>query len=286
MDEHRSQEDKQSTNQSSTGSGHMPDELPPVIEVDQGSQLHSSRVLPSPQPSMASSQSQASTPTNPGTQASDPNNTAAGPAPAPGTTPPVTSTVPIPPQQPAFSGPPGINPAVPPSHQAHPGAAYPPQHPARPPTVPWGYPPYQYPNPNLGGPFNMATPNLCPQQLCYPPPHMQQQSQQQQIWYYYPGVTPATGLPSKFATSYRLSRIVFSSVVFLISSLHWVTCTPKSPWWSGTAHYHSNPPPQAPQVYTVEPAYIMPQATYYQAATPAAGPFCYYVPGAPTYYYC
>ncbi|KAI0538128.1 hypothetical protein GGR58DRAFT_526580 [Xylaria digitata] len=256
MDEHRSQED----NQSSSGSNLPPNASPPVIQVDQGPQLHSPRILPSPQSSMASPQSQASATTNPGTQTPGSNNTAAAPGPGPATAPSGTSSVPISPQQPASSAPPGINPAALPPHQTHPTAAFPPQHPARPPTVPWGYPPYQFPNPSRGGPFNMATLNGCPQPFCYPPPHMQQQTQQQQIWYYYPGTTPGTGLP--------------------------MTCTPKSPFWSGTAHYLTSPPPQAPQVYTVEPAYIMPQGSYYQAAapSPASGPF-YYGAGAPIYYF-
>ncbi|KAI0974008.1 hypothetical protein F4678DRAFT_486550 [Xylaria arbuscula] len=64
--------------------------------------------------------------------------------------------------------------------------------------------------------------------------------------------------------------------------------SPRSPWWSGASHYRSNPPLQAPQVYTVEPAYIMPQAMYYQAPAPAptTAPVYYYAAGAPTYYYC
>ncbi|KAI1167711.1 hypothetical protein F5B18DRAFT_647497 [Nemania serpens] len=155
--------------------------------------------------------------------------------------------------------------------------------------VPWPHHPAQYPTrpaqsgipanaqPNIGfrAPPTMAATNgwsPLAQSLFCPPPHLQQPQwqqqqpqwqqqpqQQQQHWYYYPypAANPAAGLP--------------------------VTCTRPSPWWSGTSHYLTNPPPQAPQVYTVEPAYIMPQATYYQAPAPA--PMYYYAVGAPTYYY-
>ncbi|KAI1133445.1 hypothetical protein F5Y10DRAFT_287806 [Nemania abortiva] len=140
-----------------------------------------------------------------------------------------------------------------------------PQHPARPRTAPSWIPSYPVLNINPRAPFVMAAPNgwsPMAQSLFCPPPQLQQplqalQPQQQQYWYYYTGATPTAGLP--------------------------VTCTRPSPFWSGTSHYLTNPPPQAPQVYTVEPAYIMPQATYYQA--PAATPIYYYNTGAPTYYY-
>ncbi|TRX95251.1 hypothetical protein FHL15_003943 [Xylaria flabelliformis] len=56
----------------------------------------------------------------------------------------------------------------------------------------------------------------------------------------------------------------------------------QSPWYSGTSHYLTSP---RPQVYTVEPAFIMPQqATYYQPASPIVPPYYYYVPGGPSYY--
>ncbi|KAI3342154.1 hypothetical protein F4824DRAFT_445236 [Ustulina deusta] len=182
---------------------------------------------------------------NPGTQTSYPATATAGPSSTP--------------------TPPGIVPTASTAHQNYPATAYPPQHPARPPTTPWGHPPYPLPNIGSGAPPIMAAPYGWHQPFCYPPPHMQQSQQQLQYWYYYPGTAPAAGLP--------------------------MTCTHPSPWWSGTSHYLTNPPPQAPQVYTVEPAYIIPQATYYQAtapapaAAPAAAPAYYYVPGAPAYYY-
>ncbi|KAJ8120207.1 hypothetical protein ONZ43_g3025 [Nemania bipapillata] len=105
----------------------------------------------------------------------------------------------------------------------------------------------------------MAQSLFCPAPQIPQMPQLQQlpqlqQPQQQQYWYYYPTATPA-GLP--------------------------VTCTRPSPFWSGTSHYLTSPP--APQVYTVEPAYMMPQTAYYQA--PAAAPMYYYAAGAPTYYY-
>ncbi|KAI8953170.1 hypothetical protein F4801DRAFT_576630 [Xylaria longipes] len=91
--------------------------------------------------------------------------------------------------------------------------------------------------------------------FCTPPPY----------WYCYPGATPGQGYSS--------------------------TWNQQSPYYSGTAHHFTNPPIQVPQVYTVEPAYIMPQqamytqaAAYYQAAPQAAGAYYYYAPGAPTYY--
>jgi hypothetical protein len=72
-----------------------------------------------------------------------------------------------------------------------------------------------------------------------------------------------------------------------------VSIKDRSPFWSGTAHYLTNPPPPLPQVYSVEPAYTtMPQATYYQTTGPAVvwppsnvAPSCYYIAGAPCYYY-
>ncbi|KAI0443734.1 hypothetical protein F4803DRAFT_574158 [Xylaria telfairii] len=85
----------------------------------------------------------------------------------------------------------------------------------------------------------------------------------QQYWYCYPGGTPGTNYPTG-------------------------TWNQQSPWYSGTAHHLTNPP-LVPQVYTVEPAYIVPQqqqATYYQTAPQApAAAYYYYAPGAPTYYY-
>ncbi|TGJ88697.1 hypothetical protein E0Z10_g127 [Xylaria hypoxylon] len=306
MDERRSQEDNQSTNQSSMASDHVPN-TPPVSQAGQDQVYMTSTDLPTQSPTSealhlqnlrqssaghrsppnlgstasttdsppntpsARQATATSTTANPGTRTSCPTTTAAGPTPtsAPSSAPPGTvPTTPIPPQQPPFSAHPGTNPAVPP--------AYPPQHPSRPPPAPWGRPPYRPLNPGPIAPSNMANPNVCSQPFCYPPPHMQpfqqqpfQQQQfqqqpfqqQQQIWYYYPGTAPAASLP--------------------------MPCTPTSPWWSGTAHYLTNPPPQPPQVYTVEPTYIMPQGQYYQATAPApaAGPVYYYTPGAPTYYY-
>ncbi|KAI0413826.1 hypothetical protein F5X98DRAFT_378359 [Xylaria grammica] len=290
MDEHRSQDDNRSMSQSSLTSDHPSTASinsphtppnPPALPANTGAlqnhtqQRSSARLLPplnmsSAEPATVNSQQPTSAAANPRTQTSLPTTTAAGPAPATATATATSAapsgtipTAPIPPQQPASSAHPGTNPAAPPFAQAQQRAAHPPQHPARPPTAPWGYPSYPAQNPNSGGPFNMAAPNGCPQPFCVPPPHMQQAQQQQQIWYYYPGTAPAAtaGLP--------------------------MTCTPTSPWWSGTAHYLTNPPPQPPQVYTVEPAYIMPQAGYYQAAAaaPGASPVYYYVPGAAAYYY-
>ncbi|KAI0102053.1 hypothetical protein GGR51DRAFT_574412 [Nemania sp. FL0031] len=160
------------------------------------------------------------------------------------------------PQQPTSFTHPGINAATP---QAYFRTAPWFQHPARPPIA---FPRYLVPNTYPRAYSSMAAPNTwspLAQSLFCPPPQLQQpqQPQQQQYWYYYPGVTPATGLP--------------------------MTCTRPSPFWSGTSHYLTNPPPQAPQVYTIEPAYIMPQTTYYQS--PAAAPVYYYAAGAPIYYY-
>ncbi|KAI1425698.1 hypothetical protein F5Y12DRAFT_713974 [Xylaria sp. FL1777] len=195
------------------------------------------------------------------TQPSRPTTPIAGPASA--ATPP--GTIPIlstPSQQAASSVHSRSAQTVPPASQNHPAAANIPQLPAQPPTVPWGYPSFPHPNVGLRAPPNMAAPGGWHQPFCYPPPHMQQSQQPQQYWYYYPGAIPSAGLP--------------------------MTCTRPSPWWSGTSHYLTNPPPQAPQVYTVEPAYIMPQTAYYQPTMPAsaAAPAYYYVAGAPAYYYC
>ncbi|KAI0551963.1 hypothetical protein F4679DRAFT_537087 [Xylaria curta] len=56
----------------------------------------------------------------------------------------------------------------------------------------------------------------------------------------------------------------------------------QSPWYSGTSHHLTGP---RPQVYTVEPAFIMSQqAAYYQPAPQNAHPYYYCTPGAPTYY--
>ncbi|KAI1355235.1 hypothetical protein F5Y01DRAFT_328088 [Xylaria sp. FL0043] len=193
-----------------------------------------------------------------GTQTSRATPSVAGsapPTPAPPSSVPTTSAAP---QDPASSARSGISSAaVPPQHPTQ-------QQPAAPPAAPWGHHP-SLPLSSAGprAPPAMAAPNAWYQPFCYMPPHMQQpQQQQQQYWYYYPGTVPGAGLP--------------------------MTCTRPSPWWSGTSHHLTNPPPRAPQVYTVEPAYIMPQATYYQAAMPAAGaaPTYYYVAGQPTYYYC
>ncbi|KAI0434341.1 hypothetical protein F5Y09DRAFT_357163 [Xylaria sp. FL1042] len=188
---------------------------------------------------------------NAGTQTSCATPTTAGsvpPTPAPPGSVPTTSTAP---QNPAPSAHAGINPA-----------ANPPQHLAQPPAVPWAHPSHPPSNAGLGAAPAMAAPNGWYQPFCYLPAHVQQPQQQQQYWYYYPGTAPGAGLP--------------------------MTCTRPSPWWSGTSHYLTNPPPRAPQVYTVEPAYIMPQTTYYQATMPAtaAAPAYYYVAGQPTYYYC
>ncbi|KAI1303306.1 hypothetical protein F5Y03DRAFT_407296 [Xylaria venustula] len=193
---------------------------------------------------------------DPGIPAPSPAPTTAAPAPPPTPAPPRSiPTAPATPQHPNSSAHPGTN-----------ASAHPSQHSAQPPPQPalgpWGHPPYPPPNAGVGAPFAMAAPNGWHQPFHYPPLHMQQAQQQQQYWYYYPGTFPGANLP--------------------------MTYTQQSPWWSGTSHYRSNPPLQAPQVYTVEPAWIGSQAMYYQATVPApnAAPVYYYATGAPAYYYC
>ncbi|KAI0811948.1 hypothetical protein GGR55DRAFT_703880 [Xylaria sp. FL0064] len=188
---------------------------------------------------------------NAGTQTSCATPSVAGsapPTPAPPRSVPTASAAP---RDPASSARSGIS-----------SAAVPPQQAAPPPAAPWRHPSHPLSNAGPRAPPVMAAPNAWYQPFCYPQPYMQQPQQQQQYWYYYPSTVPGAGLP--------------------------MTCTRPSPWWSGTSHHLTNPPPRAPQVYTVEPAYIMPQATYYQAAMPAAGaaPTYYYVAGQPIYYYC
>ncbi|KAI0858102.1 hypothetical protein F4860DRAFT_323636 [Xylaria cubensis] len=65
------------------------------------------------------------------------------------------------------------------------------------------------------------------------------------------------------------------------AGFHYSTWNKQSPWYSGTSHHLTSP---RPQVYTVEPAFIMPQhATYYQWASLIAPPYYYtsYAPGGP-----
>ncbi|KAI1751754.1 hypothetical protein F4782DRAFT_547482 [Xylaria castorea] len=194
--------------------------------------------------------------------------TTAGPTPTP------ILSRPIPPEQPASSARSGTNPTTP---RASPTVAPPSQQPIGLPTIPSQPHPYQFqPHPYQSQPrpyqsqprpyqssYVGLTAPYAMSQVCTPPPY----------WYCYPGASPGAGYPYS----------------------NW---NQQSPWYSGTAHYLTSPPPQVPQVYTVEPAYIMPQqqATYYQPATynqPAAynqpapmsaSPYYYYVPGAPNYY--
>ncbi|KAI3317986.1 hypothetical protein HD806DRAFT_526642 [Xylariaceae sp. AK1471] len=174
------------------------------------------------------------------------------------------------------AAPSGTNPALPQRSSTATAPGLPPTgYRGLPTNAPPGPPHYQHFNPGLKVPSNMAAANgwsPLAQSLFCPPPHLQQaqhqaqQAQPQQTyWYYYPGTVPApaASVPNN--------------------------ATRQSPWWSGTSHYLTSPPPQAPQVYSVEPAYIMPQATYYQAPAPApapaAAPVYYYVAGQPCYYY-
>ncbi|KAI8633822.1 hypothetical protein F5Y19DRAFT_415198 [Xylariaceae sp. FL1651] len=89
---------------------------------------------------------------------------------------------------------------------------------------------------------NMASSNnfFCPL------PHMMQ-PQQPGTWFYYPSAAPAPA-PAPVLT----------------------TNTNRSPWFSGTSHYLTNPPAQAPQVYITEPAYVLPQLAYYPSAPQAS----------------
>ncbi|KAI0390107.1 hypothetical protein F5Y17DRAFT_446037 [Xylariaceae sp. FL0594] len=138
-------------------------------------------------------------------------------------------------------------------------------------------------------PSTMAsTPTWSPlaQSLFCPPPHLQQPGQQCQqpapaaAAYYYPyGGYPAAAVAAPVAAPAPVASAGLP-----------VSTRQRSPFWSGTAHYLTNPPPPPPQIYSVEPAYFMqqqpqPQASYYQVAAPVAAPAYYYVAGAPAYYY-